>query len=172
MDDGRGTPEEFCKMKLSAMLMRLVYPTVLSDFAGHMDIDQVRDRVFRIGVNSGSQFYEYKKFKGKKLTVIVKKIFKKVWDSKVKLIKEGKGETYFLESKKCPVCGDLPPLDLPELHYCIPVAGFLQGYLNKFVNDNDIGIQPGTIKCTTIQSRCTHESKACIHKLIIEGGSV
>ena len=171
MDDGRGTPQQFTKMKLSAMLLRMVYPTVISDFANHMEIPEIRDRVFRIGKNSGSQFYEFYKIKGKKLVSIVKRIFKKVWDSKVNVKKEDGDDIFLLESKNCPVCGELPPLELPELHYCIPVAGFLEGYLNELVKETDLGIKPGSIKCTTIQSVCTHESKTCIHKLIIEGGA-
>ncbi|NHI93804.1 MAG: hypothetical protein EAX96_15055 [Candidatus Lokiarchaeota archaeon] len=169
--DKRGTPEEFSKMKLSAMLLRMVYPTVISDFANHMEVNEIRERVFRIGKNSGSQFYEYYKIRGKKLVPIIKRMFKQIWDSKVKVKKEGDDHVYHLISKNCPVCGDLPPLELPELHYCIPVAGFLEGYLNEMAKHKDLGFQPGSIKCTTLQSVCTHESKTCIHKLIIEGGS-
>ena len=171
MDDGRGKPEEFAQWKLSAMLLRMVYPTVISDFANYMEVTEIRDRVFRIGRNSGSQFYQIYKIKGKKLVTILKKLNKKIWDSKVRIKKEPNKEIYHLESKKCPVCGDLPPLELEGLHYCLPVAGFLEGYLNELVKDVDLGIEPGTIKCTTIQSVCTHESKICIHDLIIEGGT-
>ena len=36
----RGSVNDFTKMKLSALLLRLVYPSVLSDFASQMDLGQ------------------------------------------------------------------------------------------------------------------------------------
>ena len=165
----RGTPQYFANMKLSAMLLRMVYPTVLTDFANHMELSEVKERLFRIGKRSGEQLFEYFKVKGNKIEKIIKEIFKKIWDSKVKIRKEEDGDVLFLETKDCPVCGDLPPLELEDLHYCIPVAGFLEGYLNELAKIRYIGIK-GSIKVDTIQSICTQESESCIHKLVITGG--
>ena len=169
-EDGRGSIKDFSKMKLSAALVRLVYPSVLSDFINQLSEEETKKRVFRIGYNSGKEFFQYFKIKGKKMSVIIKKIYSKVWDSKVKIRKEEENK-WLLESKNCPICGDLPPLELENVHYCEPIAGFIQGYINELIEIRDIGIGTRKIKVQTIQSRCSQDTKNCIQELIILGGT-
>ena len=108
--------------------------------------------------------------KGKKIEKILKEIYKNVWDSKVKIKKVDENK-WLLESKDCPICGDLPPLELENLHYCEPIAGFVEAYINELIEIRNIGIGTRKIKVDTIQSKCSADTKTCIQELIILGGS-
>ena len=166
----RGSIKEFTKMKLSALLLRMVYPSVLSDFASQMDLGKVKERLTRIGFNAGKEFFQYYKVKGKKIEKILKEIYKNIWDSKVK-IKKIEEDKWLLESKDCPICGDLPPLELENLHYCEPVGGFVEAYINELIEIRNIGIGTRKIKVRTVQSKCSSDTETCIQELIILGGS-
>ncbi len=166
--ENRGSVKEFANYKLSALLLRMVYPSVLSDFASQMDLEEVKERLVRVGYNTGKQFFEIYKVKGKKIKGILREIYKNIWDSKLK-IKKIDADKYLLETKNCPICGDLPPLELESLHYCDPIAGFLEAYINELIEIRNIGIGTRKIKVQTLQSKCSSGTKSCVQELIILG---
>ena len=166
-----GNPKDFIKMNFSSLLLRMTYPSILVDLANQMEIEEVMERLYRIGKKTGIQLFDYYKVKGNDIEKIIKNILKKIWNAKAKIIRKKDSSKLLISLKNCPICGDLPPLELEDVHYCAPVAGFIVGYLDELSKIRAINCKPGTIKARTIQSVCSSETKTCVHELIITGGT-
>jgi len=127
----RGDPQEFLKLEISTLLIRMIYPAVLSHFIGNFSVEETKKHLFNIGKNSADKMLAHYHPKAKDIKKVIKSITK-LWSGKFK-IKEYKKENVFtLTTKQCPLCYEMPEISIEGLHNCYPLASFIDGYLNGY----------------------------------------
>lgn len=124
----RGEPQAFFGMKLSTIFLRIVYPGVLTAFLREFDFETAKQHVWDLGYRVSKYVFNYFKTKSNEFEKIMDEIGEKLWGTKFKIQFDKKGAHYLITPESCPLCEEMPPLDVKGLHNCYPLEGFLIGY--------------------------------------------
>ncbi len=135
----RGDPKKFLKMNMTTLLVKMYYPNVLSDLYINHGLENANKHLNNIGDRAARKFLKYYQPKATTPLKLVKEMSKFVGKSyKIKQTKDG---SIIITTKKCPLCNEMPELDLPGLKNCEPIGGFINGFFNNFTplkNPNNI----------------------------------
>ena len=115
-------------MKLTTIFLRIVYPGVLSTLLLEQGFEAAKDYCWKIGYNASKYIFKWFKPKSNKFEGIADELGPKLWGTKFLMKYNKKTQTYRVKPKSCPLCEDMPPLEMPDLHYCFPLEGFFHGY--------------------------------------------
>ena len=128
----RGDPKNFLKMKMTTLMAKMYYPSVLSDLFVRFGLEEATEHLNSIGDRAAKFFLQYYTPKSKTPLKLIKEMAKFVGES-YKIRKHPKEEVYSIRTKKCPLCYEMPELDLPGLKNCEPMAGFINGFFKHVV---------------------------------------
>ncbi len=117
---------EYFNVKMSDLLMKMVYPGVLTCFLATGD--KFYEHLTNIARNSATTLLKIKIPKSNNLKTIVKHLMK-LWGTKYKV--KLKKDMLILSTKHCMLCQGMPEIDLREYHYCEIVGLFLESFLNE-----------------------------------------
>lgn len=124
----RGDPQTFFQMKLSTIFLRIVYPGVLTAFLSEYDLVTAKKYLWDIGYKVSSYIFTYFKPKSREFEPIVEEIGEKLWGTKFKIQFDKEKDIYLVSPKSCPLCEDMPPLNIKGFPNCFPLEGFFKGY--------------------------------------------
>ncbi|NHI94000.1 MAG: hypothetical protein EAX96_16040 [Candidatus Lokiarchaeota archaeon] len=128
----RGDPKKFLKMNMSTLLIKMYYPTVLSDLYIKQGLEKANVHLNNIGDRAAKLFLTYYQPKADTPFKLIKEMSRFVGKS-YKFKKISGEETYIITTKKCPLCHEMPEMDLPGIKNCEPIGGFINGFFNNFV---------------------------------------
>jgi predicted hydrocarbon binding protein len=128
----RGDPKKFIKMELSTLLAKMYYPTVLSNLFLNYGLEKATEYLNSIGDRAAKYFLQYYQPKADTPFKMVKEMSKFVGKS-YEIKRNPKDRTYVVRTKKCPLCHDMPELNLPGLKNCQPISGFINGFFKYVV---------------------------------------
>jgi len=157
-----GDPETFYKWKLNSLILRMVYPQVLSNFYGKTkDVEKTRALVKDIGKRSALRVLDRFPIKEFDIKILIRKLTYKHWGAKSVIKGNVKDGVLRIIIDKCPICQGLEPLEIKGLHYCIPTSGFLEGAFQILQQKYD---KLSQMKFTfdTIESKGSNDKK-CVH---------
>jgi len=137
----RGDPQEFKKIKISTLLLKIVYPVVLSYFYRNKGAAEASKHLINIGLKTSTKFARYHTPKSDNIKKVLKEMMN-YWGPKYKIKENKEDSTYTLYTKHCTLCKDMPELDLEGMHYCSPVSGFIEGYLNSLISIKNPSVFP------------------------------
>jgi len=132
----RGDPQTFFRMKLSTIFLRIVYPGVLISFLRDYDFETAKKHVWNLGYRVSKYIFNYFKPKSNEFQKILDEFGEKLWGTKFKIQIDKKKEAYLISPETCPLCEDMPPLEMKGLHNCFPLEGFLIGYFESLKEHN------------------------------------
>ncbi len=132
----RGDPQKFFEMKLTTIFIRIVYPGVLSTLLVEHGLETAKNYVRDLGYRVSKYVFNYFRTKSNEFEKIIDELGQKLWGTKFKIQFDKKREIYKISPKSCPLCEDLPPLEIEGLHYCVPLEGFLIGYFELLKKHN------------------------------------
>ena len=132
----RGDARKFFKMNLTTIFLRMVYPGVLLTFLTEFDFETAKKHVWDLGYRVSKYVFKYFIPKSKKFEKILEEIGKNIWGTKFKVAFDKRKEVYRITPQSCPLCEDLPPLEVEGLHNCFPLEGFLIGYFELLKEHN------------------------------------
>jgi len=162
----RGDPQKFFQMKLSTIFLRIVYPGVLTAFLTEYDFETAKKHVWDLGYRVSRYVFNNFKTKSTEFEKILAEIGEKVWGTKFKIQFDKQKGTYLISPKACPLCEDMPPLELKGLHNCFPLEGFLTGYFELLKEHHLFDYKD--MVCKVLQSKgsgadsCLYEVKLTI----------
>jgi len=162
LDDisNRGTAEELSKIKISSLVISMLYPAVLTYFYDELGEEGAVKTIRQLGADTADNFLMIYKKKRKKFQDVIKDLFKIYYDNKVK-IKKINDKLYHIIQKDCIVCQDIVLEGLP-FHYCVSNAGITEKVLNHFATQGNI--PKFKYKVKTIASKGTGDP-ACVYEV-------
>ncbi|MHA1231638.1 MAG: hypothetical protein ACTSRP_19520 [Candidatus Helarchaeota archaeon] len=164
-----GDPNIFYKWKLNSLILKMVYPQILSKLVIKYDndIDKAKEAVKAIGYRAARRIIKEYPIKEYNPKILIRKLTYRHWGTKSVVKGKTKDGELRIIVKKCPLCEGLIPLDIEGLHYCISFSGFLEGAFktiqelyDKFPRNNFV--------FDTIESKGSN-NPICIHLCRIEG---
>ena len=102
----RGTTKELSKIKISSLVISMLYPTVLGYTYETVGKDGAVDAIRNLGKESITDFLEIYNKKRNRVEDIIKDFFKIYYDNKVKVKKEN-DRLYHVTENNCIVCQDI-----------------------------------------------------------------
>jgi len=160
----RGDPQTFFRMKLSTIFLRIVYPGVLTDFLTEYDFETAKKHVWDLGYRVSKYVFNYFKTKSNEFEKIMDEIGEKLWGTQFKIQFDKGRSVYLVSPKSCPLCEDMPPLDMKGLHNCFPLEGFLIGYFELLKEHNLFDYKEVFVK--VLQSKGSGADK-CLYEVKI-----
>ena len=126
----RGDPEKFLKMNMSTLIVKMYYPNVVSDLYVTHGLEKATKHLNNIGDRAAKKFLTYYQPKSETPLKLIKEMSKFVGKFyKIKKLKDG---SFSITTKRCPLCHDMPEMDLPGLKNCEPLGGFNTGFFKNF----------------------------------------
>ena len=157
------TPEYLIKKKINQNLLRLVYPEFFSVIKDYSESLEFLENQFKIlGKNIGAYIANFWKLekKYKNLKNLVKALTKFINNKpKIKIIQKDENLIKVID-RDCIFCWSF--IESIEVHMCIIIAGFLEGFLNVFSNKFDLLYTNFDVK--TIYSQSTGDD-FCYHEI-------
>ena len=131
----RGLPEDFLKIKVSTILIKMVYPAILGIFLqDSKSVEETQKRLSSIGYRTAEVMGEFYTPAGKKVKDLVFNISKDLWGIKPRIIYDKKEKLYRIQTRHCPLCKGLPPMEIEGIHYCYPVPSYIEATLNTLAS--------------------------------------
>ncbi|MBD3230377.1 MAG: hypothetical protein GF329_19515 [Candidatus Lokiarchaeota archaeon] len=163
-----GDPETFIKWKLNSLILRMVYPQVLSNFVIKFrdDISKAKEYVKDVGSRTAKRVLEEFPIKEFRPKILIRKLTYWHWGTKSKVKGKVKNGELDIIIDKCPLCHGLAPLEIEGLHYCTAFSGFLEGAFTVLQEKYD-KMPQSTFTFETVESRGSNDP-VCIHRCIIE----
>ena len=161
----RGTARDLIDKKIGTLLVRVIYPAILSHCYHDVGKEESEGLLYKLGEDIMDEYMkantlkrERKDFKGYVLDFL--KIF---YNSNGKINKIN-DKLYHVVDKKCILCTDISVEGLP-FHYCLPYAGSISRLLEILVEQGKIP----RMKCKveTIFSK-SNEDPHCVHAIRLE----
>jgi hypothetical protein len=164
-----GDKEKFHRWRLNSLILQMVYPQVLSNLVikYQNDIGFAKAHLKDIRRNTGTNVmneFPIKEFNPK---ILIRKLTYWHWGTKSQVKGKVKNGELRIIVKKCPLCFGLAPLEVEDIHYCIPFSGFLEGAF-KVLQAKYPKMPQSTFIFDTIESRGSSDP-LCIHYCKIEG---
>lgn len=122
--------KDHSKMFIGNLLVKMFYPNILSFFLNRVGLFEMEERVSNVGFRVGQQLLKVWTPKEKKFEPLLRYFFKKMWNTKIKIIKEKSKDEflYRIIVKNCRYCD--PEVVLEGVrHPCITVLGYIQACL-------------------------------------------
>jgi len=138
---------QYFKIKMSNLLLRMVYPTVLSFFITY-DKDNVDLYLGNIVQNTVISLLKLRTPKGNNIKSLLRKLIK-LWGKSYKI--KMRKELIVISTKKCPLCKEMPTLDLKGHYYCDIISIFVERFLNELKNHKN----PKQFKYTNFRTKTT-----------------
>ncbi|MHA1310806.1 MAG: hypothetical protein ACTSQO_07720 [Candidatus Helarchaeota archaeon] len=163
-----GDPKMFYKWKLNSLILRMVYPQIVSNFVikYNNDISKINKALLDIGKNSARRVISEFPIKEFNTKILIRKITWRHWGTKSIVKGNIKDGELKIIVKKCPLCMGLAPLEIEGLHYCVSFAGFLQGAFEVLQKKYKKLIQ-NKMTFETIESKGSNDLN-CVHLCRIE----
>ena len=124
---------DYFKIRMTTLLLRIVYPSILGLFISK-DTENVDMHLRNVAETTASSFLKIIVPKGNDPKEIVEKI-SKLWGRKY-TIKRDKN-SIIIRTKHCPLCEEMPTLELKGHHYCNIVGIFTEVFLNQIHSYKD-----------------------------------
>ena len=115
------------KMKLTNLLVQMVYPTILTYFMNR-GTEDTHTHLRNITAKAAKGYLTLDIPKGNTLKKVVTNTMK-LWGNKYKVKTESDAIT--ITTKKCPICTDMPKIEIEGIKYCIFVGYYLEAVLNE-----------------------------------------
>jgi len=156
----RGTAEELLRIKISSLVVSMLYPTVLMYCYKELGEEGAVKTIRQIGKNTMDNFLKIYKKKRNKFQDVIKDMFKIYYDNKVK-VKKINNRLYHVIEDNCIVCQDIALEGLP-FHYCVSNAGSIERILEHFA---ELGTIPKfNYHVRTIYSKGSGD-KSCVYEV-------
>ncbi|MBD3230892.1 MAG: hypothetical protein GF329_22125 [Candidatus Lokiarchaeota archaeon] len=127
-----GKMQELLKIKVTTLLVRMVYPVIVSYFLQNGK-EAAIESVENVAQDTVEEFLRYYKPKENKLSKLLPNLMK-LWGPKYKIIRDKKNrQKLILRTNKCPICEEMPPMDLFGLKYCFIISVFIEKLLNALI---------------------------------------
>ncbi|MHA1268154.1 MAG: hypothetical protein ACTSPY_00080 [Candidatus Helarchaeota archaeon] len=165
-----GDPKTFYKWRLNSLILKMVYPQILSNFVvkfGSSDLNSTKQALRNIGINTAKRVLKEFPIEEYNPKILIRKLTYRHWGTKSKIIGKIKDGEMRIVIKKCALCENLSPLEIEGLHYCISFAGFLEGAF-EVLQKKFPKMTRKKFTFDTIASRGSSAPK-CVHICKIEG---
>ncbi|MHA1378258.1 MAG: hypothetical protein ACTSRG_07735 [Candidatus Helarchaeota archaeon] len=157
------TREEMLKEKYSRSILPIIYGYLVPKIKEKYGIEKAIEVLKNFGKRVLVDVLEYWKPKNSSLPKILQEVYKFIFYIKLKKIKPIK-ETprkWIIYDDKCPLCWE--GVEETDIHYCIAIAGAVEGLLNKL---NELGYKKiPRVKVNTLTSKARGD-KICTHEIV------
>lgn len=128
--------QKLLKIKVTTMLVRMVYPVIISYFIQNGK-EAAIESVENVAQDTVQEFLNYYMPKENKLSRLLPNLMK-LWGPKYKITRDKKDrQKLILRTNKCPICEEMPPMDLYGLKYCFIIGIFIEKLLNELIKIKD-----------------------------------
>lgn len=161
----RGTAKDLIDKKIGTLLVRVIYPSILSHCYHQVGKEEAIRLLWQLGVDIMDEYLKAKilRWDRDNFQDYVKDFLKYFYNSngKIKKINEN---LYHVIDENCILCTEIAVKGLP-FHYCLPYAGSISRLLEILVEEGKIPKKKFNVE--TVYSR-SNEDPYCVHAIRVE----
>jgi hypothetical protein len=128
--------QKLLNIKVTTLLVRMVYPVIIGYFLQNGK-DAAIESVENVAEETVQRFLNYYTPEENRLSKLLPNLMK-LWGPKYKIIRDKEDkQKIILRTNKCPICEEMPPMDLYDLKYCFIISVFIEKILNALIEIKD-----------------------------------